>query len=122
MSIVAGLVPTLVLFLLSEPPSVGGVLGILLLFIGGQLLEGVYLSPRIMGRETGLHSVVVLVPILVGGTLFGLLGIVLAVPATDVLQVVLHRWHQAWQVPWPPPAAPMPPSPLPAAKGQGEGR
>jgi hypothetical protein len=44
MSIVAGLVPTLVLFLLSEAPSVGGVLGIILLFIGGQLLEGVYLS------------------------------------------------------------------------------
>ncbi len=59
----------------------------LILFIGGQLLEGVYLSPRIMGRETGLHPVVVLVAILVGGTLFGLLGIVLAVPFTAVLQV-----------------------------------
>jgi predicted PurR-regulated permease PerM len=117
MSIVAGLVPTLVLFLLSEAPSVGGVLSIILLFLGGQLLEGVYLSPRIMGRETGLHPVVVLVAILVGGTLFGLLGIVLAVPATAVLQVALHRWHQAWQATWPPPAAPMPPSPLPP-KGQ----
>jgi hypothetical protein len=45
MSIVAGLVPTLVLFLLSDAPSMGGVLGIILLFVGGQLLEGVYLSP-----------------------------------------------------------------------------
>jgi predicted PurR-regulated permease PerM len=62
------------------------------------------------------------VAILVGGTLFGLLGIVLAVPATAVLQVVLHRWHQAWQVTWPPPAAPMPPSPLPPGKVPGEGR
>lgn len=122
MSIVAGLVPTLVLFLLSEAPSVGGVLGIVLLFIGGQLLEGVYLSPRIMGRETGLHPVVVLVAILVGGTLFGLLGIVLAVPFTAVLQVVLHRWHQAWRATWPPAAAPMSPSPLPPRKGQSEGR
>src|SRR5215831_11308965 len=56
MSIVAGLVPTLVLFLLSDASSMGGVLGIILLFVGGQLLEGVYLSPRIMGRETGVAS------------------------------------------------------------------
>ena len=111
MSIVAGLVPTLVLFLLSDAPSMGGVLGILLLFIGGQLLEGVFLSPRIMGRETGLHPVVVMVAILVGGTLFGLLGIIVAVPVTAVLQVVLRRWHQAWRATWPP--APLPPSPLP---------
>jgi len=111
MSIVAGLVPTLVLFLLSDAPSMGGVLGILLLYIGGQLLEGVYLSPRIMGRETGLHPVIVMVAILVGGTLFGLLGIIVAVPVTAVLQVALRRWHQAWRATWPP--APLPPSPLP---------
>jgi predicted PurR-regulated permease PerM len=117
MSIVAGLVPTLVLFLLSDAPSMGGILGILLLFIGGQLLEGVYLSPRIMGRETGLHPVVVLVAILVGGTLFGLLGIIVAVPVTAVLQVALHRWHQAWRATWPPSTAPLPPSPLPPREG-----
>jgi predicted PurR-regulated permease PerM len=64
----------------------------------------------------------VLVAILVGGTLFGLLGIVLAVPFTAVLQVVLHRWHQTWQATWPPAAAPMSPSPLPPREGQGEGR
>ena len=117
MSIVAGLVPTLVLFLLSDAPSMGGVLGIILLFIGGQLLEGVYLSPRIMGRETGLHPVVVMVAILVGGTLFGLLGIIVAVPVTAVLQVVLRRWHQAWRATWPPSTAPLPPSPLPPREG-----
>jgi len=108
MSIVAGLVPTLVLFLLSDGPSMGGILGIISLYIGGQLLEGVYLSPRIMGRETGLHPVVVMVAILVGGTLFGLLGIIVAVPVTAVLQVVLRRWHQAWRATWPPSATPLP--------------
>src|SRR5262245_49856169 len=108
MSIVVGLIPTLVFFLLSDAPSMGGILGIILLFIGGQLLEGVYLSPRIMGRETGLHPVVVMVAILIGGTLFGLPGIIVAVPVTAVLQVVLRRWHQAWRATWPLTAAPMP--------------
>ena len=109
MSIVVGLIPTLVFFLLSEAPSLGGILGILLLYVGGQMLEGLYLSPRIMGRETGLHPIVVMIAILVGGTLFGLLGILVAVPVTAVLQVVLHRWHATWRATWPPPAAPNPP-------------
>jgi predicted PurR-regulated permease PerM len=107
MSIIVGLVPTLALFLLSDAPSMGGVLSILLLYTGGQLLEGVYLSPRILGRETGLHPVVVMVAILVGGTLFGLLGIIVAVPVTAVLQVVLRRWHQAWRATWPASAVPI---------------
>ena len=109
MSIVAGLLPALLLFLLSDAPSMGGVLSIILLYVGGQLLEGVYLSPRIMGRETGLHPVVVMIAILVGGTLFGLLGIIVAVPVTAVLQVVLRRWHRAWQATWAPPASSSPP-------------
>jgi predicted PurR-regulated permease PerM len=100
MSIVVGLFPALVLFLLSDAPSMGGVLGIILLYVGGQLLEGVYLSPRIMGRETGLHPVVVMIAILVGGTLLGLLGIIVAVPVAAVLQVVLRRWHHAWRATW----------------------
>lgn len=103
MSIVVGLLPALLLFVLSDAPSFGGVLGIVLIYVGGQLLEGLYLSPRIMGRETGLHPVVVILAILVGGSLFGLLGILLAVPATAVLQVILRRSHQAWQATWPSP-------------------
>lgn len=101
MSIVVGLLPALLLFVLSDAPSFGGVLVLLLIYVGGQLLEGLYLSPRIMGRETGLHPVVVMLGILVGGSLFGLLGIVLAVPATAVLQVILRRWHHAWRATWP---------------------
>jgi predicted PurR-regulated permease PerM len=36
-----------------------------------------------------------------------LFGIIVAVPVTAVLQVVLHRWHRAWQATWPPSAAPL---------------
>jgi len=100
MSIVVGLVPAILLFVLSEASSLGGVLGIGLIYVGGQMLEGVYLSPRIMGRETGLHPVVVMIAIMVGGTLLGLLGIIIAVPVAAIVQVALRRWHQAWQQTW----------------------
>jgi predicted PurR-regulated permease PerM len=76
-------------------------LGVVLVYVGGQLLEGVYLGPRIMGKETGLHPVVVMVSIMVGGTLFGLIGIILAVPTAAVLKVVLWRVHHAWRATWP---------------------
>jgi len=101
MSAVVGLVPALLLSLIEEA-NIWRALGVLLLYCGGQLLEGVYLGPRIIGRETGLHPVVVMVSIMVGGTLFGLSGIILAVPTAGVLKVVLWRAHRAWRSTWSP--------------------
>ncbi len=59
---------------------VGAVLGV---FAAVQALEGWFLTPRIMGRQTGLHPVAIIVAILFWGTaLDGLLGMVLAIPLT----------------------------------------
>lgn len=100
MSIVVGLLPAILLSLLDDP-SWWRVLGILLIYTGGQLLEGVYLGPRIVGRETGLHPVIVMASIMVGGTLFGLLGILVSVPVAAILKVVVLRLHRAWRARWP---------------------
>lgn len=100
MSAVVGLLPALLLSLI-EDGSVWRALGVVLVYTGGQLLEGVYLGPRIMGKETGLHPVIVMVSIMVGGTLFGLSGIILAVPLAAVVKVVLWRMHRAWRATWP---------------------
>jgi predicted PurR-regulated permease PerM len=101
MSIVVGLVPALLLSLIEEA-HLWRTLGVVLVYTGGQMLEGVYLGPRIMGKETGLHPVVVMVSIMVGGALFGLSGIILAVPTAGVLKVVLSRAHRAWRATWSP--------------------
>jgi len=59
---------------------VGAVLGV---FAAVQALEGWFLTPRIMGQQTGLHPVAIIVAILFWGTaLDGLLGMVLAIPLT----------------------------------------
>jgi predicted PurR-regulated permease PerM len=101
LSIVVGLVPALLLSLIEEA-HLWRTLGVVLVYTGGQMLEGVYLGPRIMGKETGLHPVVVMVSIMVGGALFGLSGIILAVPTAGVLKVVLSRAHRAWRATWSP--------------------
>lgn len=99
MSIVIGLIPAL-LFALIENADVMQLLWVMILFVGGQMFEGLYLSPRIMSGEVGLHPVAVIVAIIVGGTLFGLAGVILAVPVTAVLKVIFIRLHKQWQTTW----------------------
>ena len=69
----------------------GGLLRIgltLLVFICVQVIEGYFLTPRIMGKKTGLHPVTIIVSIFFWGTaLNGLLGMVLAIPLTAFLIV-----------------------------------
>jgi predicted PurR-regulated permease PerM len=51
-----------------------------------QILAGNIVSPTIVGERLGLHPVVVILAVLVGGQIFGFLGILLAVPTTAVLK------------------------------------
>ena len=101
MSVVVGLIPALFLSFVDEPNHLIRLLWITLYFGAGQILEGFYLSPRIMGHETGLHPVLIMVAIIVGGSLMGLTGIILAVPVAAILKVIALRWHQAWKQGWP---------------------
>ncbi|NVN90599.1 MAG: AI-2E family transporter [Desulfuromonadales bacterium] len=55
-----------------------------------QSLEGMVITPRVVGNSIGLHPLVTIVALLIGGQLFGLLGMLLAVPVTAVLQVFLR--------------------------------
>lgn len=55
-----------------------------------QLLEGTIITPKIVGDTVGLHPLVAILSLLIGGQLFGITGILLAVPATAVAQVFLH--------------------------------
>ncbi|HXE98386.1 MAG TPA: AI-2E family transporter [Dongiaceae bacterium] len=55
-----------------------------------QLLEGSIITPKIVGTTVGLHPLVAIVALLIGGQLFGIIGMLLAVPVTAVLQVFLR--------------------------------
>ncbi len=55
-----------------------------------QLLEGTIITPKIVGDTVGLHPLVAIVALLIGGQLFGITGMLLAVPVTAVLQVFLR--------------------------------
>ena len=65
-------------------------LGVLAVFVAIQALEGFFLTPRVIGNQIGLHPVAIMIAILIGAEFFGLLGILLAVPATAVANVLLN--------------------------------
>lgn len=54
-----------------------------------QLLEGKFISPQIMGKSLKVHPITILFVILVAGNLFGVLGVIFAVPGYAVLRVVV---------------------------------
>ncbi len=57
----------------------------------GQLIEGFYLTPRLVGQRIGLHPLVVIFALLAFGQLFGFVGVLVALPASAVLFVAVRR-------------------------------
>lgn len=86
---IVGAIPAL---LFASTKSVWHVVGVIALFGGVNFVEGVVVTPRVMGKETGLHPVTVLFALLVGGKLFGALGVIAAIPIAGIIKgILLHR-------------------------------
>ena len=59
------------------------------IFLFGQFLEGNFISPKLIGNSVGLHPLWILFALLAGGTLFGIVGMLLAVPITAAAGVLI---------------------------------
>ena len=57
----------------------------------GQLLEGFFLTPRLVGERIGLHPLAVIFALLAFGQCFGFVGILVALPVSAVLLVGIRR-------------------------------
>ncbi len=84
---------------------------VLALYGAGQALEGLVLTPRLVGGATGLHPVAVIFAVMAGGQLFGFTGVLLALPAAAVLKVWLRHLHEYYVSSPPPPRRPRRPAP-----------
>ncbi len=103
--------------LLNAIPYVGTILGIVLaggftiaggggfgdiaavfgVFVAIQSLEGYVLTPRILGGRLNLHPMAVFLGLLIGGKLFGLLGVILAIPAIAIGKVFFKFLRELYQ-------------------------
>jgi predicted PurR-regulated permease PerM len=78
----------ILLALVSDPFTV---IWVVLAFIIIQQIEGNILQPIVMSRAVDLHPALVIFAILIMGTLFGLIGVLLAVPLVAALQVLVRE-------------------------------
>ena len=71
-------------------------LGVLAVMLGVQLLDGMVITPRIVGRSVGLAPLEVLLAMMAAGTLFGFMGVLLAVPLGAVVKILVQRAVKAY--------------------------
>lgn len=87
---IIGLIPTTLLLLLSDKPIMA--LWYLIFMIILQNVDGNIIAPWILGDSTGLPAVWILIAILLGGALFGVLGMFLGVPVCAVIYMLFKEF------------------------------
>ncbi len=69
---------------------------VLIVFGAGQMLEGMVLSPLLIGDRIGLHPVAVIFAVMAGAQLFGFFGMLIALPVAAVIIVLLRHFHEQY--------------------------
>ncbi|MGM3276703.1 AI-2E family transporter [Ralstonia sp. 24A2] len=68
-----------------------GLCAVALVYGVGQILENVFLTPRLIGERIGLHPLAVIFALLAFGHLFGFFGVLLALPVSAILAAALRE-------------------------------
>jgi predicted PurR-regulated permease PerM len=68
-----------------------GLISVAIIYGAGQVIEGFYLTPRLVGERIGLNPLAVIFALLAFGQLFGFVGVLLALPASAVLMVAFRH-------------------------------
>ena len=74
--------------------SLPGMIWVWVVFVVGQLLEGMVVTPWLVGDRIGLHPVAVIFALLAFGQIFGFFGVLLALPVSAALLVALRHLRQ----------------------------
>jgi predicted PurR-regulated permease PerM len=69
-------------------------LGVALMYLAIQQLENYILVPRVHEQSVGLPPLVILLAVLIGSTIGGITGAILAVPVAALIALILEEWHQ----------------------------
>jgi predicted PurR-regulated permease PerM len=90
LGVVLSLIPAIFIALVSG--SVGiSILKVVIVYGGAQFLESAVISPRIVGESVGLHPVLILLALALGGFFFGFVGLLIGVPAAAIGKLLIVR-------------------------------
>lgn len=85
------------LFVALEGAGLWHIIGVLVVFSLVQGIEGYYLTPKLLGSRLHLHPMGVLIGLMIGASLFGLLGIILAMPVIAIAKVLFNFLEELYQ-------------------------
>ncbi len=74
------------------------VLGVVVVFVVVQTIDGLFITPRILGKSVDISPVLVIISLMAGGKLFGFVGVLVAVPTAASLRVLgasFVRWYKS---------------------------
>lgn len=71
--------------------SWGGFIAVAVVYGIGQVVESIFLTPRLVGERIGLHPIVVIFALLAFGQMLGFVGVLIALPASAVGAVAFRR-------------------------------
>ena len=86
----ASLIPALISALTMDDP-VGGLIRVIVTFASIQFLDGHVTGPKIVGKSVGLHPIWIMISMGISGTLFGFIGLLLAIPLAVLVKMLLAR-------------------------------
>ncbi|WP_404456273.1 AI-2E family transporter [Virgibacillus necropolis] len=90
-----GVLPAILIALIQDPVMVFYVLIILLVV---QQLEGNLVSPAVFGKRLQLHPLTIILLLVVAGSLYGFVGILIAIPLYAVLKVTIKNFYKFYQL------------------------
>lgn len=83
---IGSLLPIVFAFLTKD--SLWYPLGVLMIFWGVQFLEGNFITPNVVGNKVALNPFAVIIALFVGGMIWGVVGMIMAVPIVAALKVI----------------------------------
>ncbi len=85
---IVAMIVTAIVVVFQDPMDV---LWMTILQFGLQIIDSVLLSPLMLGRSMGLHPIVVFVAIFIGGSVFGVVGMIIATPVAAIAALAARR-------------------------------
>jgi predicted PurR-regulated permease PerM len=85
-----------ILVALSNSPFM--VLKVVIVFIIVQQMESNFISPQIIGQRLNIHPLTIILLLLVAGSLYGLIGLILATPLYALSKVLIENLYKIYQL------------------------
>ncbi len=88
---IIAITPALIIAFIDSPSMV---LKVIIVMMIVQLAEGKFISPQVMGKKLDIHPITIIFIILTAGNLFGIMGIILAIPGYAILKVLVTHGYR----------------------------